>query len=173
MMDAPIVTEALRGMGLEGAIISVLMGVIAVLATCILFMYKRANTIYGYRLKERDTLTTALTNATNATKEHTRAMENRSSAISALADATKDQAACFEQLRERVGMQYEFFAKQLDRQAIVLEALAEANRVNAAAINENRRIMQLSLSSLDEIRAKIMKPQRIVRKRPIIKQSGE
>lgn len=158
-MDAPIVTETLRGMGTEGAIITTLMGVITVLSGVIFAMYSRANKIYGYRLKERDILTTALNSSTSAAKEHTRSMENRSAAITALADAVKDQSASFEHLRDRVMMQYEFLSKEFDRHTQVIEAMAEANRAISAMIAENKRQISVIYTVTDELRVKINKQQ--------------
>lgn len=151
-------------MGTEGAIITTLMGVVTVLSTVIVVMYNRANKIYGYRLKERDVLNTALSSATTATKEHTRSMENRSAAIAALADAIKDQSASFEHVRDRVQMQFDFQSKEFGRHAQVIEAMAEANRVMAAMLAENKRHIELIHSATEELRTKISKP-RIARKR--------
>lgn len=163
-MDAPIVTETLRGMGTEGAIITTLMGVVSILSGVIYTMYSRANKIYGYRLKERDVLTTALNSSTSAAKEHTRSMENRSAAIAALASAVKDQSASFEHLRDRVMMQYEFLSKEFDRHTQVIEAMAEANRAIAAMIAENKRQIDMISSATEELRVRITK-QRISRTR--------
>jgi hypothetical protein len=128
-MESPLVVEALKTMGVAGAIIFVLMGVIAVLSTIIVFMYQRANKIYGYRLKERDTLTTALSNSVTATKDHTRAMEDRSNALRELATAIKEQSGAFETLHDRVKMQYEFLNDELKRHSLVITAISEAHRV--------------------------------------------
>lgn len=161
-MDAQV-TQILRGMGTEGAIITTLMGVITVLCAVIASMYVRANKIYGYRLKERDVLNTALASSTEATKEHTRSMESRSAAIAALADAVKDQSASFEHLRDRVMMQYEFMSREFDRHTQVVEAMAEANRSMAVTLAENKRIIETVFNVTEELRSKITRQSRISR----------
>lgn len=162
-MDAPIVTETLRGMGTEGAIITTLMGVVMILCGVIVSMYARANKIYGYRLKERDALNTALMSSTAATKEHTRSMENRSASLSALANAVKDQSATFEHLRDRIHMQYDFISREFDRHTQVIEAMSEASRVMNQKIAENKRHLEEIYSATEELRTKIINKQRISR----------
>jgi hypothetical protein len=108
------------------------MGVIGILSVVIVVMYQRANKIYGYRLTERDTLVTVVSNATNATKDHTKSMEDRSNALRELAHAIKEQSAEFEALQERVKLQYEFLSEELKRHAQVIAAIAEADRALSA-----------------------------------------
>ena len=138
MLDSPIVTDVLKAMGVPGAIIFVLMMVIGLLATIIAVMYRRANKIYGYRLAERDTLVTVVTNATNATKDHTKAMEDRSNVLRELGDVVKDQSAGFEALQDRVKLQYEFLSEELKRHAQVIAAIAEADRVLSGIATDAR-----------------------------------
>lgn len=147
-MDPPIVKEVLKEMGTEGAIISVLMGAISILCGVIAIMYNRANKIYGYRLKERDILNEALTSATTATRQHTNAMESRSIALATLADAIKDQSASFEQLRDRVQMQFDFISREFDR-------VAEINKSLSAAAVDDRHRLEMIVMGLSEIREKI------------------
>lgn len=135
-------------MGTEGAIISVLMGTVPILCGVIVIMYNRANKIYGYRLRERDVLNTALSAATAATREHTQAMESRSAAMTALADAIRDQSATFEQLRDRVQMQHEFVSRELDRQA-------ESHRELLSASMRDHHNLESIAAGVVEMREKI------------------
>lgn len=154
-MEPPVVVDALREMGTEGAIITTLMTVIGGLCTVIVSMYVRANKIYGYRLKERDALNTALNSSTEAIREYTRSMENRSAAISSLADAVKTQASTFDSLKDRIAMQYEFLTREFGRHSQVIESMADANRTMAAMIVENKRHIDLIMTTAEEVRGKL------------------
>lgn len=155
-MGDPIVTESLKSLGIAGAIISVLMATCGGLITAILVMYRHGNKVYSYRLKERDILNKALTSAAEATRDHTRTMADRNDALRELATAIKDQSAAFERLHDRVHLQYEFMSEELKRHAIVIQAIAEADRTLAGLITDSRNAAIGARNISDETKTSLL-----------------
>jgi len=172
-MDSQVVTGVLQTMGVAGAIISVLMGVVAVLSTVIVFQYKHAMKVYGFRLSERDVLNAALTSSTSAIKENAELVEQRNKALVELSVAMRELSGSLEQLRDRVSLQYEFLTREMDRQAQVVSAVAEANRVLSSMTADNRSAIVEFRASLAEIKVGVLDiANRIIRKSSRVNQGG-
>lgn len=147
--EAVEVGKTLIGMGVEGAIISVLMGVITILASVIVVQYKQAQKVYGYRLKERDDLNKALTDSASALRDMVRAVEDRNDITEDLAEVIQKQALAFEGVTERVRIQYEGMREDHTRSSMVITAMSESIRVMAADVNDVKR------NFLSEVKATI------------------
>lgn len=132
------VTATLKGMGAAGAAISVLLTACGALAGAVVFQWKQANKVYGFRLAERDTLNKALTDNTKAIEGMTRATEERNQVTQELADAIAKQAAAFERVNDRVGFYHEDNKEKLTDLRKVTEAMAEAVRTNTGMVTEVR-----------------------------------
>jgi hypothetical protein len=132
--DAVFVSKTLLGMGVDGAIITVLMAVITCLAGVIVIQWKLANKIYGYRLAERDTLNKALTDSTSSLRDMFKAAEERNEIIDNLSDVIEKQAVAFESVAERIKMQYEVMRDDQKACSAVVTALSESVRTVAAGV---------------------------------------
>lgn len=136
--DTIFVGEQLKGLGLPGAIIITLMSVVTLMGGVIALMYRQANKVYGYRLAERDTLNAALTASTNALKDAAEEQKEQREVIEELATLIAKQSNGFEQLRERVSMQYEGLKEDNTRNNMVVSAIADALRQAVALQTEIR-----------------------------------
>ena len=144
-MAAPEVAEALKGMGVSGAIISVLMFVIATLSSVIAVMYKQANKVYGYRLAERDVLNKALTDASKVLGDLLDDIEDRNDLTEKQAALLSQMSSSFEMLKVTIIAQFEAVKENhvtaMDTHRTVAQAvaaMAESIRVMHAMILENR-----------------------------------
>lgn len=141
-MDGPEAVEVgktLVGMGVEGAIISVLMGVVAALAGVIVIQYKQANKVYGYRLKERDDLNKALTDSASSLRDMVRAVEDRNDITEDLAEVIQKQAMAFESVTERLRIQYEGMREDHTRTTMVISSMADGLRSVSINLEDIKR----------------------------------
>jgi hypothetical protein len=125
---AKVVTEV---GGLQGSIIGTLMGVITILAGVIVWMQRRADKVYGYRLTERDTLKDALHESAAAADAQASATKERNQMMDELSSAIGEQTIAMTQLVERLTMQHGHLVQDQDRTGAVISSIAEAMR-NAA-----------------------------------------
>lgn len=128
-MASEIVERQLSGMGVSGAIISVLMGVIVLLGGVIGIMYRQANKVYGYRLAERDTLMGALNDSKTAMREMIEATKDRNEVTGQLADLIAKQTSAFATLELTVNNHYANLAQQQQRLELVVSSTSDALRV--------------------------------------------
>ena len=152
------VEKTLSAMGLPGAIISVLIGVIIVLAGIIAYQYRRDNKIYGYRLQERDTLKDTLNDTANANKDLARSTSSYSESVRDLAMAMREQSAAFETLSERIKLQYDFLKDDASRQHSVISSSSEAVRVLTGTLSEVRTLLGSVLTNTIELKEYMAKP---------------
>lgn len=136
--DGIFVSETLRGMGLAGAVIIVLMFAVASLVTAIVYMQRHANKVYGYRLAERDTINKALTDSTNALSSMLGGIKDRNDITEELSEIIAKQAQGFEVLSERVRMQYDWLKEEHIRLNMVVTALSESQRQIVAMLTDVR-----------------------------------
>lgn len=127
--DAVFVGEQLKGLGLPGAIIIVLMAVAITLGGVIFAMWKHSNKVYGYRLQERDTLNKALTDSSKVLADMQQATEERNDLTQDQADLLNKQSAAFEVLKVTILAQYDTIKSNDLVVAQTVTAMAEAIRV--------------------------------------------
>jgi hypothetical protein len=132
----PLVDKALEGMGVAGAIISVLISVIVAQAGVIVAQWKHSNKVYGYRLAERDTLNKTLSDSTAALHGMLRGLEERNDITEDQAELIQKQSAAFEILRIMLLAQYENTEQSVGRLSQAVSAQAEAIRtINAMMVD--------------------------------------
>jgi hypothetical protein len=136
--EAVFVGEQLKGLGLPGAIIIVLMAVVTVMGTAIGFMWKHSNKVYGYRLAERDVLNKALTDASAVLAGLLKASEERNDLTEELASLIEKQGAAFELLKVTVLAQYDTIKSNQAVAAQAVASLADAVRQLTSMVQENR-----------------------------------
>lgn len=171
--DTIFVGEQLKGQGLAGAIIIVLMGVITLMGSAIALMWRHSNKVYGYRLAERDTLNNALNESKNAIASMLSATKERNEITDELADVIAKQAAIFEQLSDRIRLHYERLVDDNSRLNMVVTSISEAMR-QVVGITSDARNTSNSLTemvgrvekSLSDVKAVIDRPrERVARKK--------
>jgi hypothetical protein len=117
--------------GLPGSIIGTLMGVIVILAGVIVWMQRRADKVYGYRLTERDTLKDALHESATAADAQASATKERNLVLAELSSTIQEQTNAMTLLVERLTMQHGHLVQDQGKTEAVITSIAEAMR-NAA-----------------------------------------
>jgi hypothetical protein len=117
--------------GVAGSIIAILMGVVTILAGVIVYMQKRADKIYGYRLTERDTLKDSLHEAATAITSQASATRERNVIMDELAQTIRESTQATALLVERLTVQHAHLLTDQDRTGSVIASIADAMR-NAA-----------------------------------------
>lgn len=164
--DTVFVGEQLKGMGVAGAIIIVLMGVITIMGGVIAIQWKHSNKVYGYRLAERDTLNAALNDSKNALSAMLSATKERNEITDELAEVIAKQAASFEQLSDRIRLHYERLVDDNSRLNMVVSAISESVRNMVALSTDTRNLITNVDKALGEVKAVINRPrQRATRKK--------
>jgi len=158
--DTIFVGETLKGMGVAGAIIIVLMGVITVLSAVIALLWKHSNKVYGYRLAERDVLNAALNDSKTALYAMLAETKERNEITEELADVVSKQASAFDALSERIRMHYERLIDDNSRMNLVVNAISEAMRAMIGVSTDTRNTIVNVDRSLGELKAKINRQRR-------------
>ena len=114
--------------GLPGAIIGTLTGVVIILVSAIVYMQRRADKVYGYRLAERDTLGASLHEASTAINNQATATRERNIVMDELAETIRESTQANLLLVERLTLQHEFLAGEHGKTATVIASIAEAMR---------------------------------------------
>lgn len=156
--DSIFVGGVLRELGIHGAIIMVLMSVIALMGTAIALMWRHSNKVYGYRLAERDVLNAALNDSKNALTAMLSATKERNEITDELQEVIGKQAAAFDALAERIRMHYERLVDDNARLNMVVSAISEAVRTLVGVSADTRNKADLLARSLDEVKAVINRP---------------
>lgn len=125
---ADIVTKALEGLGVAGAIITVLMTTIGALCSVIVAQWKHSNKVYGYRLQERDTLNKALSDSSRVLADLVRVSDERNELTEEQAELLSEQATALELLRNTVLNQYEVIRDHQQASVQAVASIAEALR---------------------------------------------
>jgi hypothetical protein len=132
------VNSTLKEMGVAGAAISVLLTAVSGLVAAVVFQWRQANKVYGFRLAERDTLNKALTDNTAAINAMVRATEERNRVTQELAAAIAKQATAFERVNDRLEFYHEDNREKLTDIRKVIEVMSEAVRVNTGMVTDVR-----------------------------------
>lgn len=140
------------GMGIEGKIISTLMSVIVVLASVIAYQHRQANKIYGYRLRERDTLNKALSDSSAAQTALIKANEEHSDVIEGFGDLIAKQSIAFDLVSERIKNQHEMIRDNNARIELVISAMAESTRQIVGIVTD---IRNMQANTCEEIKTHI------------------
>lgn len=122
----PDVTSILPG--LEGWVIAVLMSAVMGLISAVVWMQRRADKIYGYRLAERDTLNKALVDAAAAQQAQASATRDRNQLQDELTETIAALSQSIAMFIERQTIHHEHLVGDQERIAKVIEAIAEAMR---------------------------------------------
>lgn len=134
------ILKILESMGVAGAIIFVLMAVVAALVAYIRSLLARDQKIYGYRLQERDTLSKALTDSSEVLKDMLKVTEERNELTEEQAKLIERQSLAFELLKVTMLAQYEAIRDHNGNMSQVIGAMAEAIRALTNITMENRGI---------------------------------
>lgn len=126
--EAVEVTTVLHGMGLAGAVITVLLSVVGSLAAVIVWMQRRADKVYGYRLAERDALNKALTEAASAQQAQAAATSERNQLQDQLSETITSLTQSIALFIERQTVHHEHLVTDQGRMITVIDAIAEAMR---------------------------------------------
>lgn len=117
--------------GIEGWIIGTLMLVVGSLSGVIVWMQKRADKIYGYRLAERDTANAALNAAASAQQAQASASRERNQLQEELTETINALAASISLFIERQTIHQTHFVADQSKMTTVIEAIADAMRNSA------------------------------------------
>jgi hypothetical protein len=114
--------------GIHGTIIAVLMSVVGILSGVIVWMQRRADKIYGFRLAERDTANEALNAAAAAQQAQAAASRERNELQEELAETIQALTASITLFIERSTIQHTHMTADQEKQAKVIESISEAMR---------------------------------------------
>jgi hypothetical protein len=159
--DAVFVGEQLKGLGLPGAIIIVLMSIVAVMGTAIGLMWKHSNKVYGYRLAERDVLNKALTDASAVLAGLAKASDERNDLTEEQAELIEKQGQAFELLKVTILAQYETIKRNQDGAAQSVTSLADAVRGLTALYYESRSAPEATKNALNAFGNEIRESNRL------------
>jgi hypothetical protein len=131
----------LKDLGLAGAVIFVLMGVITIMSEVIRRLIAHANKVYGYRLTERDTLNKALTDSAKVLEDMLDATKDRNDITEEQTELIAKQSAAFELLKATILGQYDNIRSNNAVVAQSVTAMAEAIRVLTSMVTDNRNLV--------------------------------
>jgi hypothetical protein len=137
--------------GLPGAIIGTLMTVIGALVATIVFMQRRADKIYGYRLVERDVLNKALSEASAAMHAQTQTTRERNEIMEELADTIRQSTNVITMMVERMTIQHEHMTLDQSKTGMVIAAIADAMRNNTMQMTGVKQSTDNLASSLPNV----------------------
>lgn len=147
--------KILQGMGVEGAIIFVLLTMLSGAITTIVILLKHSNKVYGYRLEERDKLNEVLSNTARVLGDILKVTEERNQLTSEQADLLREQTVEFVVLKATVLGQFEAIknnhAHAMDTYKASVEAvskMADALRVIHDLVLNNRQSVAEHIQSV-------------------------
>jgi len=155
-MASEFVEGQIKSLGVAGAIISVLMGVIVVMAGVIAAMWRHSNKVYGYRLAERDTLKDALNDSKVVLRDMLDATKDRNEITEELSELIAKQSVAFLSLEQKVDHHYAMLKDSQERLTMVMSALPESIRTMASQLGDMRTAMSLSMADLKNSLASAM-----------------
>jgi len=132
--------DELKELGPVGAFITMMGTAVTALAAAVGIQWRQANTVYGLRLKERDTLNEALTKSAVANDRLAKSIEERNRVTEELADAIGKLAAAWERVNDRIEFQHTAMNQNLRDQNEVIKSLSDALRVNTGMLTEVRNL---------------------------------
>lgn len=138
----------LKELGLPGAIIFVLMGVITIESEIIRRLIAHANKVYGFRLAERDTLNKALTDSAKVLADMLEATRDRNDITEELGDLIAKQTAAFELLRVTIANQYENIRQNNADASLAVGSMSESIRALAALVTDGKNAGVLQTSDV-------------------------
>jgi len=133
--------KILADLGLPGAIIFVLLLTVIGLVAYIKSMQAKADKVYGYRLTERDTLNTALTNTAKVLADMLEATEDRNDLTQEQAELIQKQAMAFELLKATILAQYDNIKEYNSAASQAVQAMAAAIRTLTEIVRENKHAL--------------------------------
>lgn len=159
MPNTELVTEALKGGGIYGAIISVLMAVIMGLIAYIRTLHKAANKTYSYRLAERDTLKDALNESKNAMLLQVEATNDRNQLMAEMNRVISASNSQSDTLNALLKLQFEYLKEDHARLNQIVGAMADSVRnlsTSSQTIQTGVQAMPILIKSLEEHIDKIL-----------------
>lgn len=148
VQDIPLVHDALVGMGVAGAIISVLLTVIGLLATGNVFQYRHSNKVYGYRLQERDTLKDALNDSKQTLAQVLAGMHERNEITEELTRVIEAHTAAFAALRDKVEVHYTVIKRDSERSEQVITAISESMRTMTIGVGDVKATVMVATAEV-------------------------
>jgi hypothetical protein len=147
--------KILQGMGVDGAIIFVLLTLLSGAITTIVILLRHANKVYGYRLAERDKLNEALNNTAKVLAENLKVTEERNELTAEQAELLHKQTVEFVILKTTILAQFETIKDNhhaaMDNYKASVEVvskLADALRVIQDMVLNNRAAVSDQFSNL-------------------------
>nr|DAH82758.1 MAG TPA: ATP synthase [Caudoviricetes sp.] len=131
------IIATLKGMGVPGAIIFVLLNTIAVMGIVIKVLWKKYTDLNDERRIERAAFLEAMAKKSASDLELARSHEERNDIEAELGEAFKAQAGAFDRVNDRVELFHEDNRDKLKDIRIVVESLAEGFRTLASAVAAN------------------------------------
>lgn len=150
-----IVTDTLSGMGLAGAVITVLMAVVTSLAGAIIVMFRINNKLHAERKAENALVIKVIENVNNSLTKLADSTDDRNVVTEALADAIKVQAATFELVNQRIEFYHNGNIEKLGGIDKVVAAMSEAVRVSNGTVSLIRDGVGTIASNISDMKAKI------------------
>lgn len=141
--------------GVAGSIIGILMGVVTILAGVIVYMQKRADKVYGYRLAERDTLKDALHEATDAANAQAAATRERNVIMDELAHTIQESSQATTLLVERLTFQHSHLMTDQEKTAQVIASISDAMRNAALQTSGVKQSVDLLLQGVPGMTAEL------------------
>lgn len=160
VLAEPLVHDALASMGVAGAIIFVLMTVIAGLLTANVLQWRHSNKVYGYRLQERDVLRDALNDSKHTLADVLKGMQDRNEITEELSDVIKGHTGAFMQLKAVIELHYDMMKQDKSRGEQVASAIGESLRTLTATVAGMHTDMMVANAEVKAALAAYKNPQR-------------
>lgn len=149
------VAQTLSGMGVAGAVISVLMVVVTTLAGVIVYLFKQNTKLHIERRAESAAVIKLIESNNTALTEVARSTDERNRVTQELAEAIKAQAQAFEMVNQRIEFYHDGNIEKLKDLAVAFASHADAVRVNTGMVTETRNAGQATLSAIADVKVKL------------------
>lgn len=133
--------DILKGYGLAGIVIALLVGVVMWQARAIAAKDADLKALHGQRASEREKLMELLADAQNAQRITAEVTSKRNEIMEDLADAMTTQANSSDRMGDKVVNQTEMFKERLGDFKHVIDSFGESNRVMTGLVSEVRNLL--------------------------------
>lgn len=150
-----IITNALGGMGLAGAVIAALLLTVGSLVTAIIFLFRQNGKLHIERRAEGGAFIKVIEANNTALTKNAEATDERNKVTADLADAINKLAAAFELVTQRVDFHHEDNKEKLKDLIQVIGAVSEAIRTNTGIVTDVRNGQMPLVTAVNEMKTKI------------------
>lgn len=151
-VDNPTVQEGMKALGpVAGAIIAVLLMCCVATISCIVWMQRRADKVYGYRLAERDKLMEALHAASAGQQAQAAATHQRNALQEELAETIEALTNSIQLFIERSTIHHTHMVGDQGKQHVVIESISQAMRdvaMHTSGLKDNVAALALGLPGM-------------------------